>query len=119
MMSEETKKNVEAEKLELWVGKFIHIKILRKLYDRQYDIKNVKEAEFDGLSFEEHFVQSNYDDYKIPITIYLPKNKNSQTPIGVFMHGGGFQYGSRRSYHATVCYIAHASDTIWVSVEYR
>jgi acetyl esterase len=118
-MTEETKKLIKKATIGYYVAKFMNVATTRLLYDRKYDIRKVKEAKFDGLVFEEHLVPSDYDGYKIPVTVYIPKNKNPETPIGVLIHGGCFQFGSRRARHATACYITDKADTMWVSVEYR
>jgi acetyl esterase len=119
-MTEETKKYIANAKYEDFVFKLLNPKMLRMIFDRQYDIKKVKDAKFDSLEFEEHLVQSDYENnHDIPVTVYIPKKRTAETPIGVFIHGGGFFLGSRKSHHATVCFIAEATDTIWVSVEYR
>jgi acetyl esterase len=98
-----------------FADRFLSLGIYRKLIDRICDAK----MKFDKLRFEEHSVKSLFDDHKIKVTAYVPKNATPNTTIGIFIHGGGFQNFSRKSHHGTVCFIAESTCTIWVSVEYR
>jgi acetyl esterase len=74
---------------------------------------------FDGLEFVDHVVNSIYDDFKIPVTLYLPKNRKSSAHIVAFFHGGAFQLMTSKTYHRTVAYLAQATNSIWVSVDFR
>jgi acetyl esterase len=78
-----------------------------------------EKARFDGLDYAESFVKSETDDYQIPVTMYLPKNRTPSTAIVVFFHGGGFSVLTRQTYQRPIAHIAQATSTIWISVEYR
>jgi acetyl esterase len=78
-----------------------------------------KNYKFDGLDISEHLIKSMIDDYDIPVSAYVPKIKSPNTQIVIFFHGGGFQFFTRKTYHRTIGHIAQATNTIWLSVEFR
>ena len=43
-----------------------------------------------------HFVFQSYDDIiaEVPVRVYTPVNKNEDSAIIVYFHGGGFAFGS-------------------------
>ncbi len=119
-MTDETHRFTGNAAIQTLVATFMSKKTLRIMYDKYYDIKN--SIQQDDLQIDEYLVHSDFDDYDIPVSVYMPKINSmapSDPPICILMHGGAFQFGSRRSHHATVLYLAHATQTIWVSIEYR
>jgi len=63
----------------------------------------------------------NCQGRNIPVRIYYPTRKSLQgnQPVTLFIHGGGFAYGSIDEYHMMVGKLAKVTGTIMVSVEYR
>jgi acetyl esterase len=88
-------------------------------YQAISDAENNKNYKFPKLSIKQYKVKNLYDGYMIPVQAYIPKNKGPNTPITVYFHGGSFVYYSVASYYPTVGYIAQATNTIFLSVEYR
>lgn len=78
-----------------------------------------------GLKFEnlksakEIFIRNPVDDYKIPATVFIPKEVKKDSPIVVYYHGGGWAMGSRASNYHACASLASKSKTIWISIEYR
>jgi acetyl esterase len=62
-----------------------------------------------------------YDNLEVPVRIYYPTRKSLQgnQPVILFIHGGGFEYGSVDQYHLMVSKLARVCGQIIVSVEYR
>lgn len=55
----------------------------------------------------------------IPLRIYTPASNNSNRPVVIYYHGGGWVIGSRNSHDALCRQIANEGDFIVVSVDYR
>ncbi|XP_060115092.1 arylacetamide deacetylase-like 3 [Heteronotia binoei] len=56
----------------------------------------------------------------VPVRIYQPKTPSAGRRKGViFFHGGGFMFGSIRSYDKICRYLSKESESVVVSVEYR
>ncbi len=62
-----------------------------------------------------------YDGQRIPVRIYYPTKKSlsGNQPVTLFLHGGGFAYGSVDEYHIMVSKLAKSQDRSFVSVDYR
>ena len=62
-----------------------------------------------------------YDSIHIPIRIYYPSKKSIETPTHVilYIHGGGFMYGSIEEYDMAVKKLAKITDKIVISLDYR
>jgi acetyl esterase len=60
-------------------------------------------------------------ELSIPVRIYYPSKKSlgGNHPVTLFLHGGGFAYGSVEEYHIMVSKLAKITDQIIVSVDYR
>jgi acetyl esterase/lipase len=117
-MTEETKIYSSVLLANSKIEKTLDLKTIRENQEKNAAIANEK-IKFYSLEIDEYLVESIYDDNKIEVTAYVPKLRSPDTPITVFFHGGAFQLFTRKSYQATVGYLAEATNTIWVSVEYR
>ena len=53
------------------------------------------------------------------MSIYVPKDVKPNSPIRVFIHGGGWFLGSRETHFYGVASLAECTKTILLSVEYR
>jgi hypothetical protein len=42
------------------------------LFDMRYDTHDFKRGKLNGLVMNEHLVPGDYDDYKIPVSVYIP-----------------------------------------------
>jgi acetyl esterase len=58
---------------------------------------------------------------RVPVRIYYPDRRSlkGDHPVTLFIHGGGFLYGSVEEYHIMVSKLARVTGRIFVSVEYR
>jgi len=61
------------------------------------------------------------DTYDVPIKIYYPTRKSTQRPtqIVLFIHGGGFMFGSIEEYDMAVKKFARKANKIVVALDYR
>jgi acetyl esterase len=96
----------------------LDLKTIRENEAKQTEEKNEK-IKFYGLKIKDRLVQSIYDDNEIEVTTYVPIVKSPDAPITVFVHGGGFRFSSRKAYQPAIGYLAEATNSIWVSVDYR
>lgn len=55
---------------------------------------------------------------EIPITIYTPANVTNEKMV-IYFHGGGWTIGSRKTHQTIVNLMADATNSVWISVEYR
>jgi len=62
-----------------------------------------------------------YDGLEVPVRVYYPTKESLQgnQPVILFLHGGGFEYGSVEQYHLMVSKLARICGQVIVSVEYR
>jgi acetyl esterase len=62
-----------------------------------------------------------YNNLEVPVRIYYPTRESLQgnQPVILFLHGGGFEYGSVEQYHLMASKLARVCGQIIVSVEYR
>ncbi|HDS07252.1 MAG TPA: alpha/beta hydrolase [Bacteroides sp.] len=62
-----------------------------------------------------------YNERPVPVRIYYPSGESMKGdhPVTLFIHGGGFSFGSVEEYHMMVGKLAEVTGTIMVSVEYR
>ena len=62
-----------------------------------------------------------FRELRVPIRIYYPTKEslNGDQPVTLFIHGGGFSYGSVEEYDMMAGKLAKITGTILVSVEYR
>ncbi|CAF1619703.1 unnamed protein product [Adineta ricciae] len=67
-------------------------------------------------NLEERSVKTKSTD--IQISIYTPIDAKKDK-LGIFFHGGGWVSGNRQSHQVGVNFMADATKTIWISVEYR
>lgn len=61
------------------------------------------------------------EQYDIPVRIYYPTNGSTVKPtqLALFIHGGGFMFGSIETYDMAVKKLARVTGYIIVSVDYR
>ncbi|QDS70286.1 hypothetical protein FKW77_007926 [Venturia effusa] len=55
----------------------------------------------------------------LKIRVYVPANHAGNTPLGLFIHGGGWAMGDLETDDGNCRAIARASDVVLVSVDYR
>ena len=67
------------------------------------------------LTLPEHFSFTA----EIPIRIYWPTDEPGPRPVVVFFHGGGWVIGNIESHDSTCKALAHATNMVFVSVDYR
>jgi acetyl esterase len=82
-------------------------------------------AETDALCGEGEPVQEEIDlvvaglGGDIPVRAYVPRGGEAPLPVVVWLHGGGWMYGSIESYRAPVRRLANASGALVLGVDYR
>ena len=64
-------------------------------------------------------IPSTYNGPAIPVHIFTPNSCPPNSPIVVFIHGGGFVVGNTKMYEPIITYIANKTRTIVVGVDYR
>jgi len=62
-----------------------------------------------------------HGEEEVAVRIYYPDKKSlrNQQAATLFIHGGGFMYGSVEEYHIMVSKLAKTTGQIFVSIEYR
>lgn len=56
----------------------------------------------------------------IPLRIYTPRDPGGDAlPVLIYLHGGGFVFGSRDSHDTPCRYLAREADCLVISVDYR
>jgi acetyl esterase len=99
------------------------LKAIEKVEDNPYDNKLSKKL----LDFIEPRVKKTidtlviYQEASVPVRIYYPSKSSltQATPIMLFIHGGGFMYGSIEEYDMAVKKLAKITGNIVVSLDYR
>ncbi len=95
------------------------VNVVRMIKGANAELIN-NQLKFEKLQDEkEYFADSLFDDFKIPLTAYVPKEFDPGSPIVVFFHGGGGCFGTRQTYRHPVGVLAEMTGCIWLSVEYR
>ncbi len=63
----------------------------------------------------------SYPEYTVPVRVYYPTKNTleSPSPAILFIHGGGFMYGSIEIYDMAVKKLAKTTGKIVISVDYR
>jgi acetyl esterase len=94
------------------------VNLLRKTTNENA-LKANQLVKFDNLETREVFISSQSDNHQIPVTLFTTSDVRRDTPIVVFIHGGGFTFDSRETHYHGVASLAAHSRTIWISIEYR
>ena len=82
--------------------------------------KTIAENAIENIKETEIMVKNKYDGYEVPVSVYTPvEGLIENSPITIFIHGGGWTLGSRPEYQLVCSGLAEATKTIWLSVEYR
>jgi acetyl esterase len=91
---------------------------IRENRNKMANIVN-KSLKFENLSIKEFFVNNTDDEYKVPVSVYIPNDVIKDSPITIFIHGGGWTLNSRDTHFHSVASLATLTKTVWMSVEYR
>lgn len=73
----------------------------------------------DQVRFEDRVVPGPSDAPELPVRVYTPVGDAGTRPGVLYIHGGGFCFGSVEFEHLGALVVAHAVDAVVVSVEYR
>jgi acetyl esterase/lipase len=73
----------------------------------------------DRVRFEDRVIPGPADAKALSVRVYTPVGAAATWPGVVYIHGGGFCFGSVEFEHAGAMAAAHAADAVVVSVEYR
>jgi acetyl esterase/lipase len=71
------------------------------------------------VRFEDRVVPGPSDAPKLSVRVYTPVGSASKRPAVLYIHGGGFCFGSVEFEHQGAMMVAHKTDAVVVSVEYR
>jgi acetyl esterase len=63
--------------------------------------------------------QLNISSHNVRVRVFKPTSLKKKVPVMVFMHGGGLVIGNATAYDAVPRYLAHSSNVIVMSVDYR
>jgi len=69
--------------------------------------------------FEDRVVPGPSDSPQLQVRVYTPIGDAETRPGVLYIHGGGFCFGSIEFEHQGALAVAHAADAVVVSVEYR
>jgi acetyl esterase len=86
---------------------------------RQMEERRVPPVGVPEMAKVEDRVIAAPDGAEIPIRIYWPTDEPGPRPVVVFFHGGGWVIGNIESHDSTCKALAHATNMVFVSVEYR
>lgn len=67
----------------------------------------------------QHIAAPAADGYQIPLSVYTPEDVPDNCPIVIYIHGGGFVVGNAEYYEPITTYMANATKSIVVSIDYR
>ncbi len=73
----------------------------------------------DQVRFEDRIVPGPADAPQLSVRVYTPVGEAKTRPGVLYIHGGGFCFGSVELEHQGAMAAAHAADAVVVSVEYR
>lgn len=73
----------------------------------------------DTVRFEDRSIPGPDDAPELSVRVYTPLGDTPVRPGVVYIHGGGFCFGTVEFEHAGALAAAHAADAVLVSVEYR
>ena len=73
----------------------------------------------DRVHFEDRVVPGPADAPELTVRVYTPKGGDGPRPGVLYIHGGGFCFGSIEFEHRGALATADAADAVVVSVEYR
>jgi acetyl esterase/lipase len=77
------------------------------------------QAAAERVRFEDRVIPGPSDRPSLSVRIYVPESGEGPRPGVVYIHGGGFCFGSVELEHAGALGAADAADAVVVSVEYR
>jgi acetyl esterase len=119
-MTEETKAFVSAS-LKIATPSLViktPVSVIRQTRETNAE-KLLASLDFNGLQTKEVFVKNKFDDFEVPVTILTPIDIRNDTSITIFIHGGGWTFGSRRTHFHAAASLANLTKTIFVSIDYR
>ena len=73
----------------------------------------------DLVQFEDRVIPGPPDAPELTVRVYTPEGSEGQRPGVLYIHGGGFCFGSIELEHRGALTTAHGADAVVVSVEYR
>lgn len=73
----------------------------------------------EDVRFEDRSIAGPEDAPELAVRIYTPREAEAPRPGVLYLHGGGFCFGSLDTEHAGAALAAHAAGAVVVSVDYR
>ena len=92
----------------------------RKHYPKQKDVqvKVAKNPSAEGLLIHENLIYARWGKRAMVLDLYLPTRHDGPLPVVIWVHGGGWQWGSHRTYRSAAMKLAKRGFAT-VCVEYR
>ena len=97
-----------------------YLKKFRKHYPKQKDVqvKVGKNPSAEGLLIHENLIYARWGKRAMVLDLYLPAKHDGPLPVVIWVHGGGWQWGSHRTYRSAAMKLAKQGFAT-VCVEYR
>jgi arylsulfatase A-like enzyme len=97
-----------------------YLKKLREHYPKQKDVqvKVGKNPSAEGLLIHENLIYALWEKRAMVLDLYLPAKHDGPLPVVIWVHGGGWQWGSHRTYRSAAMKLAKRGFAT-VCVEYR
>ncbi|GGB09101.1 esterase [Macrococcus hajekii] len=72
-----------------------------------------------GITQQEYMIKNKMDNVDIRVKVYAPVNQSAQLPAVLFIHGGGYMFGSIEGDDAKCARYVKEINCVVVSVDYR
>jgi len=97
-----------------------YLKKLREHYPKQKDVqvKVAQNPSAEGLLIHENLIYARWGKRAMVLDLYLPAKHDGPLPVVIWVHGGGWQWGSHRTYRSAAMKLAKRGFAT-VCVEYR
>jgi len=77
------------------------------------------DAPDEAVAFEDRTIPGPPDAPELAVRVYTPPGDDAPRPAVLYIHGGGFCFGSVEFEHLSARHTAFETDALVVSVEYR
>jgi hypothetical protein len=79
-----------------------YLKKLRQHYPKQKEVqvKVAKNPSAEGLLVHENLIYARWGKRAMVLDLYLPAKHDGPLPVVIWVHGGGWQWGSHRTYRS-------------------
>ena len=97
-----------------------YLKQLREYYPKQKDVqvKVANRPAAEGLLIHENLIYARWGNRAMVLDLYLPARHDGPRPVVIWVHGGGWRWGSHRTYRSAAMKLAKQGFAT-ACVEYR